>query len=341
TAPGSCVSCRWLMRGGARVSSGRRVAACFSSSASRQARCSVERRSSTTSGPTWHGPRNAWHLRSRERASRAYLYLRAARESVGGRGRRGRHPRLDGRPRRRRPAPRPRPPPRAFGGGDVGRPCVGWNYSEHFEEGKQARGQSGPQLAPQEIPQFPSLFTKNPATVVGPDAPVIFPTPHSEQLDWEAELAVVIGKGGRDIAEAAAMSHVFGYTCANDVSVRDVQRRHGGQWFKGKNFDTHLPMGPWVVTADDPDPNDLAIRSRVNGVTKQDSRTKFMVFKIPRLVAEISAGGTLWLVEMRTTGTPAGVGFARTPPEFLRPGDVVEVEIEGIGVLRNTIKGGP
>ena len=228
-------------------------------------------------------------------------------------------------------APIPRPPRNVF--------CVGWNYSEHFEEGKQARGQSGPQLAPQEIPQFPSLFTKNPATVVGPDAPVIFPTPHSEQLDWEAELAVVIGKGGRDIAEAAAMSHVFGYTCANDVSVRDVQRRHGGQWFKGKNFDTHLPMGPWIVTADELDPSDLAIRSRVNGVGKQDSRTKFMVFKIPRLIAEISAGCELWPGDMIITGTPAGVGFARTPPEYLKVGDVVEVEIEGIGVLRNPIKG--
>ena len=228
-------------------------------------------------------------------------------------------------------APIPRPPRNVF--------CVGWNYSEHFEEGKQARGQSGPQLAPQEIPQFPSLFTKNPATVVGPDAPIIFPAPHSEQLDWEAELAVVIGKGGRDIAEAAAMSHVFGYTCANDVSVRDVQRRHGGQWFKGKNFDTHLPMGPWIVTADDLDPSDLAIRSRVNGVGKQDSRTKFMVFKIPRLIAEISAGCELWPGDMIITGTPAGVGFARTPPEYLKVGDVVEVEIEGIGVLRNPIRG--
>jgi 2-keto-4-pentenoate hydratase/2-oxohepta-3-ene-1,7-dioic acid hydratase in catechol pathway len=217
--------------------------------------------------------------------------------------------------------------------------CVGWNYSEHFEEGKQARGQAGPQLAPQEIPEYPSLFSKNPATVVGPDAPVLFPAPHSEQLDWEAELAVVIGTGGRDIAEAAAMDHVFGYTCANDVSVRDVQRRHGGQWFKGKNFDTHLPMGPWIVTADALDPSDLAIRSRVNGVTKQDSRTKFMVFKIPRLIAEISAGCELWPGDLIITGTPAGVGFARTPPEFLKVGDVVDIEIEGIGVLRNTIKG--
>ena len=228
-------------------------------------------------------------------------------------------------------APIPRPPRNVF--------CVGWNYSEHFEEGKQARGQSGAQLAPQEIPQFPSLFTKNPATVIGPDAAIMFPAPHSEQLDWEAELAVVIGKGGRDITEAAAMSHVFGYTCANDVSVRDVQRRHGGQWFKGKNFDTHLPMGPWIVTADELDPSDLAIRSRVNGVGKQDSRTKFMVFKIPRLIAEISAGCELWPGDLIITGTPAGVGFARTPPEYLKVGDIVEVEIEGIGVLRNPIKG--
>ena len=229
-------------------------------------------------------------------------------------------------------APIPRPPRNVF--------CIGWNYSEHFEEGKQARGQSGGEpIAPQEIPQFPAIFTKNPATVVGPDAAVLFPAPHSEQLDWEAELAVVIGKGGRDIGEAAAMSHVFGYTCANDVSVRDVQRRHGGQWFKGKNFDTHLPMGPWIVTADALDPGDLAIRSRVNGVTKQDSRTKYMVFKIPRLIAEISAGCELWPGDMIITGTPAGVGFARTPPEFLKPGDVVEIEIEGIGVLRSPITG--
>jgi len=228
-------------------------------------------------------------------------------------------------------APIPRPPRNVF--------CIGWNYSEHFEEGRQARGQSGPQLAPPEIPQFPAIFTKNAATVVGPDAAVVFPAPHSEKLDWEAELAVVIGKGGRDIGEATAMSHVFGYTCANDVSVRDVQRRHGGQWFKGKNFDTHLPMGPWIVTADELDPSDLAIRSRVNGVTKQDSRTKYMVFKIPRLIAEISAGCELWPGDMIITGTPAGVGENRTPPEFLKLGDAVEIEIEGIGVLRNTIKG--
>ncbi|HEV8537036.1 MAG TPA: fumarylacetoacetate hydrolase family protein [Candidatus Limnocylindria bacterium] len=216
--------------------------------------------------------------------------------------------------------------------------CVGWNYSEHFEEGKKLR-QGGAQQVPSEIPAFPSLFSKNPATVTGPDAPVLFPAPHSEQLDWEVELAVVIGEGGVDIAEADAMRHVLGYTCANDVSVRDVQRRHGGQWFKGKNFDTHLPMGPWIVTADELDPADLAICTRVNGVTKQDSRTRYMVFKVPRLISEISAGCELWPGDIIITGTPAGVGFARTPPEFLKVGDTVEVEIEGIGVLRNTVKG--
>jgi 2-keto-4-pentenoate hydratase/2-oxohepta-3-ene-1,7-dioic acid hydratase in catechol pathway len=228
-------------------------------------------------------------------------------------------------------APIPKPSRNVF--------CVGWNYSEHFEEGRKVRAQTGAQLTPEDVPAFPSIFSKNPATVIGTDAPVFFPAPHSEQLDWEAELAVVIGTGGVDIAEGDAMRHVFGYTCANDVSVRDVQRRHGGQWFKGKNFDTHLPMGPWIVTADEVDPADLAIRSRVNGVMKQDSRTKFMVFKIPRLIAEISAGCELWPGDLIITGTPAGVGFARTPPEYLKVGDVVEVEIEGIGVLRNTCKG--
>jgi 2-keto-4-pentenoate hydratase/2-oxohepta-3-ene-1,7-dioic acid hydratase in catechol pathway len=224
-------------------------------------------------------------------------------------------------------APIPRPARNVF--------CVGWNYSEHFEEGKQMRGQA----PAEEPPPYPSLFSKNPATVVGPDAPIRFPAPHSTQLDWEAELAVIVGTGGRDISEADAMRHVFGYMCANDVSVRDVQRRHGGQWFKGKNYDTHLPIGPWIVTADELDPSDLAICSRVNGVTKQDSRTRYMVFKIPRLIAEVSAGCELWPGDIIITGTPAGVGFARTPPEYLRPGDTVEIEIEGIGVLRNRVEG--
>ena len=227
-------------------------------------------------------------------------------------------------------APIPRPRRNVF--------CVGWNYSEHFKEGADFRARQGT-AGPEQIPEFPSLFSKNPATVTGANEPVWFPSPHSTQLDWECELAVIVGRGGRDIPEAAAMDHVFGYTCANDVSVRDVQRRHGGQWFKGKNFDSHLPMGPWIVTADELDPGDLAICTRVNGVTKQDSRTSYMVFKIPRLLREFSAGCELWPGDIMITGTPSGVGFARTPPEWLKVGDVVEIEIEGIGVLRNTVQG--
>ncbi len=226
-------------------------------------------------------------------------------------------------------APIPRPLRNVF--------CVGWNYSEHFQEGASFRapGASGQQ----EIPEYPALFSKNPATVTGPDSLVLFPAPHSEQLDWEVELAVIVGRPGRDIDEAGAMDHVFGYTCANDVSVRDVQRRHGGQWFKGKNFDTHLPLGPWIVTADDLDPSALRVQTRVNGVTKQDSNTRFMVFKIPRLISEFSAGCRLQSGDIMITGTPEGVGFARKPPEYLKVGDVVEVEIDGIGVLRNRVHG--
>jgi 2-keto-4-pentenoate hydratase/2-oxohepta-3-ene-1,7-dioic acid hydratase in catechol pathway len=227
-------------------------------------------------------------------------------------------------------APIPRPRRNVF--------CVGWNYSEHFAEGAAVRAQT---TAPgqQEIPEFPALFSKNPATVTGPDAPVWFPAPHSEQLDWEVELAVIVGRGGRDIPEARAMEHIFGYTCANDVSVRDVQRRHGGQWFKGKNYDSHLPLGPWIVSGDAVDASALRIQTRVNGVTKQDSSTKFMVFKLPRLIREFSAGTELEPGDIIITGTPEGVGFARKPPEFMKIGDVVEVEIEGIGVLRNTVQG--
>ena len=151
---------------------------------------------------------------------------------------------------------------------------------------------------------------------------------------------MVIGRAGRDITEREAPAHVFGYTVANDVSVRDVQRTwHGGQWFKGKNFDTHLPLGPWIVTADEiPDPQALRLRTRVNGVTKQDSNTKHMVFPVARIIAELSAGLTLRPGDVIITGTPEGVGMGRKPPEWLRPGDVVELEIERIGVLRNKIE---
>jgi 2-keto-4-pentenoate hydratase/2-oxohepta-3-ene-1,7-dioic acid hydratase in catechol pathway len=213
--------------------------------------------------------------------------------------------------------------------------CVGWNYSEHFAEGQ---GMRGPNDSPQEIPEYPALFSKQPNTVVGQEAPVWHSAPISDQLDWEVELGVIIGTPGRDIAEGDAYSHVFGYTIGNDVSVRDVQRRHGGQWFKGKNFDSHCPLGPWIVTADElGDPHNLHITLRVNGVTKQDSSTRFMVFRIPRIIKEFSAGIRLEAGDVILTGTPEGVGFARKPPEFLKVGDVMEAEIEKIGVLRNSV----
>ncbi len=214
--------------------------------------------------------------------------------------------------------------------------CVGWNYSEHFAEGKAFRGADDPAS----VPEWPAFFTKNPRTVTGHDAPVWHPAPHSEQLDWEVELAVIIGTGGMDIAEEDALRHVFGYTIGNDVSVRDVQqKRHGGQWWKGKNFDTHCPLGPWIVTADEiGDVQQLGITSRVNGVTKQDSSTKHMVFGVPRLIHDLSLGAALEPGDIVMTGTPSGVGFARTPPEWLRVGDVIEMEIEKIGVLRNRVQ---
>ena len=224
-------------------------------------------------------------------------------------------------------APIPRPRRNVF--------CVGWNYSEHFAEGQGRRGAN----EPEQPPEHPALFSKQPNTVVGPDAPVWHPAPVSNQLDWEVELAVVIGREGRDIPEARGLEHVFGYTIGNDVSVRDVQlKRHGGQWFKGKNFDSHCPLGPWIVTADEiPDPHSLRLATRVNGQTKQDSNTRFMVFKVPRLIEEFSAGLRLQPGDVILTGTPAGVGQWRTPPEYLNVGDVMELEIERIGILRNTV----
>jgi 2-keto-4-pentenoate hydratase/2-oxohepta-3-ene-1,7-dioic acid hydratase in catechol pathway len=224
-------------------------------------------------------------------------------------------------------APIPRPRRNVF--------CVGWNYSEHFAEGQ---GMRGPNDSPPDIPEFPALFSKQPNSVVGHEASVWHSAPVSNELDWEVELAVIIGTAGRDIPEDRAYDHVFGYTVGNDVSVRDVQRRHGGQWFKGKGFDTHCPLGPWIVTADElGDPHDLHLTLRVNGSTKQDSNTRFMVFRIPRIIKEFSTGVMLEPGDVILTGTPEGVGFARKPPEFLKVGDVMEAEIEKIGILRNTV----
>ena len=213
--------------------------------------------------------------------------------------------------------------------------CVGWNYLDHFTEGQ---GMRGPNDDAQKIPDFPALFSKQPNCVIGAEAAVWHCAPASNELDWEVELAVIIGMAGREISEANAYDHVFGYTIGNDVSVRDVQRRHGGQWFKGKNFDSHCPLGPWIVSADEiGDPHTLDISLRVNGVTKQQANTRQMAFRIPRIIKELATGMELQPGDVILTGTPSGVGFARKPPEFLKVGDVMEAEIEKIGVLRNPV----
>ena len=221
-------------------------------------------------------------------------------------------------------APIPRPRKNVF--------CVGWNYLEHFEEGEKIR----PHVA--EMPAHPTFFSKTPTTVIGPYDAVPYDPSITDKLDWEAELGVIIGPGGVNISEADAMKHVFGYTVINDVSGRDIQRQHGQQWFKGKSLDGTCPMGPWIVTADEvPNPEDLAIGCKVNGAVKQASNTSYMYFKIPRIIAELSHGMTLEPGDVISTGTPAGVGHARTPPEFMKDGDVLETEVAGIGVLRNRI----
>jgi 2-keto-4-pentenoate hydratase/2-oxohepta-3-ene-1,7-dioic acid hydratase in catechol pathway len=210
--------------------------------------------------------------------------------------------------------------------------CVGWNYLDHFTEGAKAR----PHV--QEMPAHPAFFSKQPLTLNAPFGNVPAHGKVTEKLDWEVELAMIIGQGGTNIAEDRAMRHVFGYTVANDVSAREVQRHHGQQWFRGKSLDGHLPMGPWIVTADDvKDPNNLNLQCRVNGVVKQSSNTQHLYFKLPRIIAELSAGLTLEAGDIILTGTPSGVGHARTPPEFMKPGDVMETEVEGIGLLRNKI----
>ena len=214
--------------------------------------------------------------------------------------------------------------------------AVGWNYLEHFEEGQAARG------AKTEYPEHPVFFTKGVNTVNGPYDPIPYDAAVSTAIDWEAELAVVIGRRGRNIPEADALGHVFGYSVINDTTARDVQqKRHGGQWFKGKSLDGHGPIGPWIVPAADLDAGDLRLTTRVNGIVKQDASTKQMYFGVARIIAELSLGLTLEPGDIIATGTPPGVGNARKPPEYLKPGDVMETEIAGIGTLRNVIRALP
>ena len=210
--------------------------------------------------------------------------------------------------------------------------CVGRNYAEHAAESLRAIGQEV------KLPEFPNIFTKAVTAVTGPTSEIVIDPAVSERIDWEVELAVIIGTGGRGIAREDALRHIWGYTILNDVSARDIQNRAGVQWFLGKSLDGSCPMGPWIVTADElRDPTNLRLRLLVNGIVKQEDTTAHMIFDIPTLLADISRGMTLEPGDILATGTPSGVGFARTPPEFLRPGDLMESEIEGIGTMRNRV----
>jgi 2-keto-4-pentenoate hydratase/2-oxohepta-3-ene-1,7-dioic acid hydratase in catechol pathway len=210
--------------------------------------------------------------------------------------------------------------------------CVGLNYMNHGKESAEARGAK---FVP---PDRPLFFTKATLTVNSPYGDIPVDDDISAQVDWEAELAFVIGRTAKNVPSDKAMDYVFGYTVVNDVSARDIQNAHGGQFFKGKSLDGACPMGPWIVTRDEvPDPHALPIRCRVNCVTKQDSNTSEFIFNIPQLIEWLSRGMTLLPGDVVATGTPAGVGFARNPPEYLRPGDVVECEVEGVGTLRNRV----
>lgn len=224
-------------------------------------------------------------------------------------------------------APIPRPAKNVF--------CLGRNYADHIQEDNSARSLQT------ELPKHPQFFSKPPTSVIGPDAPVRLDERVTRRLDYEVELAIVIGRGGRDIPAAEAMSHVFGYCVLNDITARDLQRRHD-QWFKGKALDESCPMGPWIVhsSAID-DPHALGIRLHVNGEPRQDASTASMIFRIPRIIESLSAGLTLEAGDIIATGTPAGVGYAMDPPRYLKPGDEIRCEIDGIGVLINRIEAAP
>lgn len=219
----------------------------------------------------------------------------------------------------------PLPEPR----GDV--LAIGRNYQKHAEEGARAWGEA---IKP------PTIFTKAQTSITGPYDDIRIDPVISDKIDWEVELGVVIGTAGANIRADDAMSHVFGYTVINDVSARDIQNGWGGQFFKGKSLDRSSPLGPWVVTADEiADPQALRVTLKVNGVVKQDGNTRDMIYPVQQLIVWLSVGMTLRPGNVIATGTPDGVGFARTPPEFLKPGDLMETEVAGVGLLRNKIVG--
>ena len=214
--------------------------------------------------------------------------------------------------------------------------CVGRNYAEHIAEGDRAQKQNVG------VTENPVYFTKPPTAVIGPDAEIpIFPNV-SESIDYEVEMVIVIGKAGRNIKKADAYDHIFGYTILNDISARDVQRAHGGQYFKGKALDGSCPLGPWIVTADAiGKPDNLSIGLSVNGEVRQNGNTNQLIFDIPTLIESLSAGLTLEPGDLIATGTPSGVGYAMEPPQFLKHGDTVVCDIEKIGQLSNTMRKEP
>ena len=207
--------------------------------------------------------------------------------------------------------------------------CIGLNYRKHAAETNA------------KIPEFPVLFMKSAGAVQNPGDPILLPTHlKSNEVDYECELAVVIGKRCKNASKSNALEYVLGYTCANDVSARDWQRQFGGsQWCRGKTFDTFAPLGPCLITRDEiPDPNNLRIRTLLNGGVMQDSNTADMIFDVPTLIEFLSGSTTLAPGTVILTGTPGGVGMARKPPVWLKPGDTVSVEIEKIGLLNNPVR---
>jgi 2-keto-4-pentenoate hydratase/2-oxohepta-3-ene-1,7-dioic acid hydratase in catechol pathway len=212
--------------------------------------------------------------------------------------------------------------------------CTGWNYWDHFEEGQGKReGQDA-----KERPKAPTFFTKSPDTVIGPRDPIAFDDRLSSRWDYEAELVAVFGRTGRSIPAAQAMDHVFGFCLANDVSQRDLQRRHGGQWLKGKSIDGTMPLGPYIVTPDELDLPRVRLQCLVNGEERQNAVIAQMAFPLEELIAELSFGMTVRAGDILLTGTPSGVGYARTPPLLLTEGDEVVVRAEGLGELRNRLQ---
>jgi 2-keto-4-pentenoate hydratase/2-oxohepta-3-ene-1,7-dioic acid hydratase in catechol pathway len=205
--------------------------------------------------------------------------------------------------------------------------AIGRNYQKHAAETALIEGRE---------PAPPTIFTKAITSLTEPFADIAIDSAISDKIDWEVELAVVIGKGGANIKRARALDYVFGYTVLNDVTARDIQSGWGGQYFKGKSLDRSSPSGPWVVTRDEvEDPQALKLFLRVNGTVKQDGDTRDMIYPVDAIIEWVSKGMTLLPGSLIATGTPDGVGFARTPPEFLKPGDVMETEVQGIGLLRN------